>query len=104
MNIKRLNLLGAFVGVASFMLCNPALAESIITANCTGMMDLEIYNFNPAEELQVVPGYGEVKLVLSEEFITLSGEFGQKRFDLKAGTLYFNDSDTGLYCTYKGLK
>ena len=88
MNIKRLNLLGAFVGVVSFMLCNPGLAANIITANCTGMMDLEIYTFNPVEELQVVPGYGEVTFALSEEFITLSGEFGQKRFDLKAGTLY----------------
>jgi hypothetical protein len=89
------------LGLALIM---PGLASATtITANCTGMLDLNIYEIDPTLETQEVEGIGLSTITKSDDEIRLAGDFGEYRFDLKAGTLYHNDSDTGLYCTYKGL-
>ncbi|MFN3147386.1 MAG: hypothetical protein ACE368_20125 [Paracoccaceae bacterium] len=74
-----------------------------VTANCTGMLNLDIYEIDTERDTQDVAGIGTSEVTVSEDEIVLTGAFGSYRFDLKAGTLYHNDSDTGVYCTYKGL-
>jgi hypothetical protein len=85
------------------MMPGPAVAATI-TANCTGMLDLNIYEIDTDQPTQDVAGIGASTVSVTADEIRLEGDFGQYRFDLKAGTLYHNDSDTGLYCTYKGLE
>lgn len=88
------------------LLCVPfivhptAASAEIITANCTGMFDLEIYEMDAELESQEVEGIGMADFSMDEEFIVLTGDFGEYKFDLEAGTLYHDESDTGLYCTY----
>lgn len=80
----------------------PALANTVI-ANCTGMLNFDIYTIETDRPRQEIEGIGEAEVSMDEDFIYLHGDFGEYRFDLKAGTLYHNDSDTSVYCTYKGL-
>lgn len=94
--------LAAVVGLAALTLPVMASAE-IITANCTGMVNLDIYKIDPTQPVQDVDGIGTSQVTITDAEILLEGAFGVYRFDLKAGTLYHNDSDTGVYCTYKGL-
>lgn len=78
-----------------------AAPADIVTANCTGMLDLDIYTFDTTLDRQDIAGIGLADFTMDEDAIRLEGDFGSYRFDLNAGTLYHNDSDTGLYCTYK---
>jgi hypothetical protein len=64
------------------------------------MFDLNIYKVDTELETQEVEGIGTADFAMDAEFIVLTGEFGEYKFDLEAGTLYHNESDTGLYCTY----
>lgn len=80
----------------------PVVAETI-TANCTGMLNLDIYTFDTALPKQDIIGIGPADVAITDQMIVLTGAFGEYRFDLKVGTLYHNGSDTGLYCTYSGL-
>ncbi|GKY89566.1 hypothetical protein [Sinisalibacter aestuarii] len=89
----------AFLGLAALVLPNAASAE-IITANCTGMFDLNIYEMDTTLASQEVEKIGVAQFTVDDDFIVLTGDFGEYRFDLNAGTLYHNGSDTGLYCTY----
>lgn len=89
-------------GAAALALPTGALAGTV-TANCTGMLNLDIYEIDTGLAEQDVDGIGASEVTFSDEEIVLTGAFGSYRFDLKAGTLYHNDSDTGVYCTYKGL-
>jgi|TARA_B110000503_G_scaffold139778_2_gene229019 hypothetical protein len=93
-------LFGLFVAISA---SSTMVLASEITATCTGMFDLDIYNFVSEKKIQVIEKLGEVQFVQTEGFITLDGSFGEMRFDLNSGTLYANESDTGLYCTYRGL-
>lgn len=92
--------------VGLFILMSPTVASAAetVTANCTGMLDLNVYEFDPTLATQEIEGIGNAGFVMNSDEIRLSGDFGEYRFDLKAGTLYHNGNDTGLYCTYKGLE
>lgn len=82
----------------------PSLAASeTITANCTGMFDLEVYSIDMEQSSQEVEGIGLAEVSATETAIVLEGDFGVYRFDLEVGTLYHDDKDTGIYCTYSGL-
>ena len=78
-------------------------AAGTITANCTGMLNLDIYRIESDQPTQDIDKIGPSQVTISDTEILLEGAFGTYRFDLKAGTLYQNGSDTGVYCTYKGL-
>ncbi len=88
--------------LAGSMFAVSASAETI-TANCTGMLNFDIYNFDTEAPLQTVEGIGEANYERTEDAIILTGDFGEYRFDILLGTLYHNGSDTGIYCTYTGL-
>lgn len=77
----------------------PASAD-IITANCTGMMDLKVHRFDTSLTRQDVAEIGTGDVTIDADAIVLKGAFGTYRFDLKVGTLYHDGRDTGLYCTY----
>ena len=94
--------LAVAAGAAVLAMPVGALAGTV-TANCTGMLNLDIYEIDTGRDTQDVAGIGASAVTVSEDEIVLTGAFGSYRFDLKAGTLYHNDSDTGVYCTYKGL-
>lgn len=87
------------IGAAS-----PSWSESIV-ANCTGMVNFDIYTIDTEESSQEIENIGlsEVSFVEDME-IVLTGDFGEYRFDRKVGTLYHNGSDTGVYCTYSTKK
>ena len=78
----------------------PSSADTI-TANCTGMFELDIYKFDTTKAEQDVDGIGASEFEMDASEIRLRGAFGEYRFDLNAGTLYHTDSDTGVYCTYR---
>lgn len=78
-----------------------AAAADIVTANCTGMLDLDVYKFDTTLASQDIDGIGMADVTMDDDAIRLEGDFGTYVFDLNVGTLYHNDSDTGLYCTYK---
>ena len=80
----------------------PASAD-VITANCTGMLNFDIYTFDTEKPTQEIENIGTAEFSMDEDFIYLRGTFGEYKFDLKAGTLYHNESDTSVYCTYSGL-
>lgn len=81
--------------------CAPHGARAdVITANCTGMMDLNIYTFDTALPEQEVAGIGTGSFRIDDDAIVMTGTFGEYRFDRKVGTLYQDGRDTGLYCTY----
>ena len=77
--------------------------SDMLTANCTGMLDVNVYKIDLALGTQVVDGIGDAVVTVSEDAILLDGAFGQYRFDRKVGTLYHDEKDTGLYCTYAVL-
>ncbi len=77
----------------------PAQAEKIV-ANCTGMVNFDIYTIDSTLEEQDVEKLGPSVATIDDEAIVLTGAYGEVRFDLKVGTLYENGSDTGVYCTY----
>jgi len=100
MAFKKTRFVGAAFGLALLIGAVPALADTI-TANCTGMLNLDKYEFDTDLAEQDVAGIGLSEFSINELEIRLLGDFGEYRFDLKVGTLYHNGSDTGLYCTYR---
>lgn len=90
---------GLAVAISAFPL---AATAGTITANCTGMMDFDIYTFDTEKEMQEINKIGMSKVEITDEAIVLTGDFGDYRFDLGVGTLYHNGTDTGIYCTYSG--
>jgi hypothetical protein len=98
-SVNKLMIPAAFLGC---LMAVSATAE-IITANCTGMLNFDIYKFDSEAPQQMVEGIGEANFELIEDSIILTGVFGEYRFNIEAGTLYHNGSDTGIYCTYTGL-
>ncbi len=99
MRSGRLRGMAAGVGLVAWIVPAAAMAETI-TANCTGMFNLDVYEIDAAKPSQEVAGVGMADVTISDEAIVLTGSFGEMRFDLKVGTLYKNGSDTGIYCTY----
>jgi len=89
----------ALFSVVLFCLSGAASAESIV-ANCTGMVNFDIYTIDTQMASQEVENIGMSDTVIDDEAIVLTGDFGEYRFDLNVGTLYHNGSDTGVYCTY----
>jgi hypothetical protein len=89
----------AIIGFGAIVAGQAASAE-IITANCTGMFNLDVYAIDASKPSQEVAGIGMAEVSINEEAIVLTGDFGEMRFDLKVGTLYKNGSDTGIYCTF----
>ncbi|MFZ9948385.1 MAG: hypothetical protein ACO3FX_02075 [Gemmobacter sp.] len=87
------------IGLVAGMAAQGAMAETI-TANCTGMFNLDVYVIDAAKTSQEVAGVGLAEVTINEDAIVLMGSFGEMRFDLKVGTLFKNGSDTGIYCTY----
>lgn len=81
-----------------------AAAAGTITANCTGMIDNRIFRIESGQPEQEIEGLGPANVSVDDGAIRLEGAFGEYRLDLKAGTLYHNDRDTGLYCTYRGIR
>ena len=90
------------VGLTALVTPGPVSAGTI-TANCTGMFNLDVYTFESTLPKQDVASIGSADVTISDQEIVLKGAFGEYRFDLKVGTLYHNGSDTGVYCTYSGL-
>jgi len=76
-----------------------ALAGKIV-ANCTGMVNFDIYTIDTELAEQDVEIVGKAMVDIDEKAITLTGPFGEMVFDRKLGTLYQNGSDTGVYYTY----
>jgi hypothetical protein len=68
------------------------------------MVNFDIYTIDTELATQEVEGIGTSEFSMDENFIYLRGAYGEYRFDLKAGTLYLNDSDTSVYCTYSGIE
>jgi hypothetical protein len=99
MAFERLCIIGATISFTSLMVTVPAYADIIIT-NCTGMLNLDRYEFDTDQPEQDVAGIGPSTFSMDEQEIRLLGNFGEYRFDLNVGTLYHNGTDTGLYCTY----
>jgi hypothetical protein len=93
----------AFVASLTLALVPLRATAGTIVANCTGMVNFDIYRMDPDLPTQDVEGIGQSEFSRDESSIRLRGDFGEYRFDLKVGTLYLNDSDTGVYCTYSGL-
>ncbi|MBM3612489.1 MAG: hypothetical protein FJX19_05935 [Alphaproteobacteria bacterium] len=99
MNLAGTRGAAAMIGLVAAIAAPGAMAETI-TANCTGMFNLDVYVIDAAKSSQEVAGVGLAEVTITEEAILLVGSFGEVRFDLKVGTLYKNGSDTGIYCTY----
>lgn len=75
-----------------------------VTANCTGMFNLDTYKFDTEQPEQEVAGIGKGAFTMDEQAIVMVGSFGEWRFELKGGKLYQDGKDSGLHCTYSGLK
>jgi len=99
MNLAGTRGAAAMIGLVAAIAAPGAMAETI-TANCTGMFNLDVYVIDGAKPSQEVAGVGPAEVTINEEAIVLVGSFGEMRFDLKVGILYKNGSDTGIYCTY----
>lgn len=99
MALLRRTFLSTALGIAVLAGPVPALAD-IVTANCTSMLDFDIYKFDTNQAEQTIDGIGDSEFSMDESEIVLVGDFGEYRFDLDVGTLYHNDSDTSVYCTY----
>lgn len=93
-----------FAGAAAFaalsILAPQAGAAEKIIANCTGMLDFDIYTIDTEAESQLIEPIGQAEVSIDDDFIILTGTFGEYKFDRNAGTLYHNDRDTSIYCTY----
>lgn len=100
MAFERKRFIGAAIGFVSLVVTVPAHADTI-TANCTGMLNLDRYEFDDDQPEQDVAGIGPSTFSIDDQEIRLLGDFGEYRFDLNVGTLYHNGTDTGLYCTYR---
>lgn len=100
--MRKINL-ASVLGLAALAFPLQASAATI-TANCTGMLNFDIYTIDTERATQEVEGIGTSEFSMDEKFIYLRGDFGEYKFDLKAGTLYLNDSDTSVYCTYSGIE
>ena len=96
------NLAVANVAALAILALPGASAAATVTANCTGMLDFDIYSFDTEKPVQDVNKIGTANFQMDDKAIVLTGKFGEYRFDLKVGTLYHNGSDTGIYCTYSG--
>lgn len=94
---------GAALVLALAALTQPA-AAGIVTADCTGMVDHNVYRFDPAVPHQDIAGLGPSEVAVDDVQIRVSGAYGEYRFDLQVGTLYHNGRDTSLYCTYSGIE
>lgn len=88
---------------AALSLIATMVQAETVTVTCTGMLDFDVYTIDTALEIQVIEGIGDARVTLTDGEILLDGAFGVYRFDLKAGTKYHNDKDTGIYCTYRGF-
>lgn len=102
MRFARTLCIACALGLAAGTAAAPSQA-AIIVANCTGMVNFDIYNLDDDQPVQEVEGVGKAEYERNDDFILLRGAFGEMKFDLKAGTLYRNGSDTGIYCTYTGI-
>ena len=74
--------------------------SGVVIANCTGMVDFDIYKIDEDLLEQDINIIGKSKVKFQENVIILTGSYGEVKFDLKLGTMYRNGSDTGIYCTY----
>ncbi len=83
----------------SLLVPQAAWADKVV-ANCTGMLDFDIYTIDTELTSQEIEPIGEAEVAIDEDFIVLTGAFGEYKFDRNAGTLYHNDRDTSVYCTY----
>ncbi len=81
----------------------PAAAD-VVTADCTGMLNHDIYRIDPDLPQQEIEGLGPAEVEIVDGQIRVTGSFGEYRFDLRVGTLYHDGRDTGLYCTYRGIE
>lgn len=86
--------------LAGIILQAPLAQAGKIIANCTGMVNFDIYTIDTEKADQEVEIVGKAMVEIDEQAITLTGSFGEMVFDRKLGTLYQNGSDTGVYCTY----
>jgi hypothetical protein len=100
MTFARTGKVAAAVGLSLFMVPHLASADTIV-ANCTSMVDFDIYTIDTEEPTQEIALIGTAEVAIDEKNIVLTGDFGEYKFDLEVGTLYHNDSDTSIYCTYK---
>lgn len=94
--------LGVTTALALTVLSLGAQAKTV-EANCTGMFNLDTYSFDTEKPEQEVSGIGTGAFEMTETEITMTGSFGEYRFELKGGKLYQDGKDTGVHCTYKGL-
>jgi hypothetical protein len=92
-------MIAATLCATGLLAANAAHAEKIV-ANCTGMVNFDIYTIDTELEEQEIEIIGQSTVEITEEAILLTGAYGEVRFDLKVGTLYENGTDTGVYCTY----
>ena len=97
MNNSAIRLFAVLVAMSA---AHRATAE-VIVANCTGMVNFDIYTFDTEEPVQEVALIGMAEVTVSDKSILLTGAFGTYEFDISVGTLYHNGTDTGVYCTYK---
>ena len=89
----------SFLFICGIFIASQAIS-GVVIANCTGMVDFDIYKIDEDLLEQDVNIIGISKVKFEENFIILTGSYGEVKFDLKLGTLYRNGSDTGIYCTY----
>ena len=99
---REMNLL-PLRNIAILMLCSvaPMSQAGTIVANCTGMVNLDIYTIDTEKQAQDVAIIGTSDVTITDKAILLTGAFGSYEFALDVGTLYHNGTDTGVYCTYK---
>ena len=83
----------AWFGMVLLGSVHAAMAEKI-EANCTGMIDFDIYTIDTEEPIQDIALIGTSNVAIDDEFIILTGDFGEYKFDLNRGTLYRDGSDT----------
>ncbi|MYA87350.1 MAG: hypothetical protein F4X97_02650 [Boseongicola sp. SB0662_bin_57] len=99
MEISHLVRIVAGFGMVLLGSVHAGMAEKI-EANCTGMVDFDIYTIDTEKPVQEIALIGKSTVAIDDEFIVLTGDFGEYKFDLNRGTLYRDGSDTGIYCTY----
>lgn len=97
---QRMYIPDLWLPVAALLALAAPAGAGTITADCTGMLDHDIYVIATDTPQQDVAPLGPAQVIIDDEAIVLTGAFGEYRFMLRGGTLYHNGSDTGLYCTY----
>ena len=88
-----------FIFICGILVGKQAIS-GVVIANCTGMVDFDIYKIDEDLLEQDINIIGKSKVNFQENVIILTGSYGEVKFDLKLGTMYRNGSDTGIYCTY----